>query len=162
MTELARCNGTVVVADGEKVGIVEKGGGWVGTAIFVSVLIGGIATVGGGVLVASVGLPGLVVLAIGLSGIALAIAFYRKKQRDKTAPLAAPWLVFDRAAGALTDGKGARICALADVRIERVFQAGSSSKALAVLCPKKIIVARGTPFGDEVDGVEQALQRALG
>ena len=161
-TELARCNGTLLVADGDVVGLVERGG-WLGTAVFVSVLVASIAGIGGGVLVVTVNaLAGLVVLAIAAVGTAIAVALIRAKRRRATAPLSAPWLVFDRAAGVVRNGAGAKLCGLAEIKIERVFQVGSSSKALAVFCPRKIVVARGTPFGDEVDSIELALRRVLG
>jgi hypothetical protein len=161
VTELARCNGTIVVEDGQTIGIVEKGGGWIGTALFVSALVGSIATIAGGVIIVTAGVVGVIPATIGVLALGLTVAFYKKKQRDKQALLPAPWLVLDRGAGIVTDGRGTRICSLAEARLERVFQAGSSSKALALMCPKKIIVARGTPFGDEVDAVEQALRRVL-
>lgn len=161
MQPIARCNGTIVVEDGDKIGIVEKGGGWLGTAVFVTALVGIIATLAGGVLVVTVGVAGLIPQGIGIAGIVLASRFYRRKKLVATGPLPPPWLVFDRGAGAVFDKGGRRLCALTDLKIERVFQAGSSSKALAVLCPMKIVVARGTPFGDEVDAVEQALLQAV-
>jgi len=34
---LASCNGTLLVEDGGKLGIAERGGGWVGVAMFVAI-----------------------------------------------------------------------------------------------------------------------------
>lgn len=162
MTELARCNGTVLVADGDTVGVVERGGGWIGTAIFVSLLLA-LFTGLGGALALSASVPaGIVVIAGALGFGALAVVLIQKKRRDATAALPAPWLVFDRSAGVIKNEHGEVVGPLAGLRIERVFQAGSSSKALAVYCPDKRVIARGTPFGDDVDGLEAALRRALG
>lgn len=161
MTELARCNGSVLVGDGDTIGIVEIGGGWRGTAIFVCILVGVIVTPGGIALATANLAAGAGMLAVGILAIAAAVQLIRAKRRSAAAGLPAPWLVFDRATKEVRTGEGARLCSFAEVRIERVFQAGSSSKALAVYCPKKVVVARGTPFGDEVDSLEQALRRAV-
>ncbi|MBZ0232410.1 MAG: hypothetical protein K8M05_08660 [Deltaproteobacteria bacterium] len=76
---------------------------------------------------------------------------------------AAPWLVFDRGAGALLDGNGATVAPLERITLEQVWQAGSSSKALAVRHPDgRVVIARGNPFGDSIDAVEHALRQRLG
>ncbi|MFY0541440.1 hypothetical protein [Nannocystis pusilla] len=48
---------------------------------------------------------------------------------------------------------------LAAVRIERVFQAASSARALALRWPQgSRTIARGSPFGETVDDCEAALR----
>ena len=161
MTELARCNGTLLVAEGDTVGVVERGGGWIGTAIFVAVLVAVFTGIGGAAALTASLAAGAVVLAIAVASSVLAFALIKKKRRNATGALPSPWLVFDRAAGVVRNERGETVGPLAGLRIERVFQAGSSSKALAVFCPNRVVVARGNPFGDDVDGFEAALRRAL-
>lgn len=160
--ELARCNGTVIVQDADRVGIVERGGGWIGTAIFVAALVGGIGVLGGVTVATLHGvLAGASVIAVGAGGLAATVALVRAQRTSRAAPLPRPWLVFDRAARVVRSGDGRELCRFDAVRIARAFQVGSSSQALAVHCPNKIIVARGTPFGDDVSAVEQVLRRAI-
>lgn len=161
-SELARCNGVVAVADGETIGLVEVGGGGLGVTIFVLALVGGLTTMAGSFVLATFNIAaGAGVVGVGLSLLVVAILLVRKRRRDADRPLPAPWLVFDRRARVVRDGQGSQLCSFDVVRIERVLQVGSSSKVLAVHCPDKLIVARGTPFGDEVDSVEQVLRGAI-
>lgn len=161
MTEVARCNGTVLVSDGDTVGLVEVGGGWINTAFFVTLLIALCMLGTGGALFTVDVTAAATVLAFGIVMVAVSTALLRKKRRIAAAGLPAPWLVFDRTQGIVRTPDGARMCALAEVRIERVFQVGSSSKALAIFIPNELVIARGTPFGDSVDAVEQSLRRAI-
>jgi hypothetical protein len=162
VSELARCNGTVVVQDRENVGIVAVGGGWIGTAIFVAGLVGGIAVVAGTTVAVTVQMvPGAVVVGIGAIAIAATVMLVRARRRMRSAGLPRPWLVLDRTARVVRSSTGAELCTFDAVRLERVFQAASSAKALAMHCPNKVVIARGTPFGDSVDAVEAALRRAL-
>lgn len=162
MRELARCNGTRLVADGDTVGIVDRGGGWIGPALFVLGLVGALTTLGGAALATANLGAGAGMLALGVACIAGALALRARRRRAEAGASPAPWLVFDRAAGVVRDAQGRQLCTLAQVRLERVFQAGSSSKALAAYVPGKVVIARGTPFGDEVDALEAALRDALG
>jgi hypothetical protein len=158
---IARCNGSVLVQDGDTVGIVERGGGWYGTALFVLALIGLFTSIAGVLVLSTTSIPaGIGVLGVAALDIAVVVWLFKRKRAAGSAPLPAPWLVLDRAAGVVRDGSGAKLCSFGELKIERVFQAGSSSKALAVYCPRKLVVARGTPFGDEVDSFEAALRRA--
>jgi hypothetical protein len=163
-TELARCNGTSLVVEGDLVGIV-KGGSTSGLAIamYVAVLVGVITGGAGVVLMMQLPRVGAVLLVVALADIAFALWVLRKKRRlDQTSNARlVPWLVFDKTNKIVRTVDGKQLCKLADARIERVFQAGSSSKALAVYCPKRTIIARGNPFGDDVDSFEAALRRAI-
>jgi hypothetical protein len=158
--ELARCNGMVLVQHGSTLGVVERGGGWVPTAGFVAVLLAGILAVNAVVMLARglwvVGLP--LLAAGGAAGAAAVVLGHRRRRLAADAP-PAPWLVFDLGARVVRDGRGAVVGSLDGLRLARVFQVGSSSKALAVYCPAKIVIARGNPFGDDVGEVEAALRR---
>lgn len=161
--ELARCNGTVLVEHAGNLGIVERGGGWLGTAIFVA----GLLTV----IPAAAGIAFVTVdITVGAALIASAVLFaaitvllvLRKRREARAISHPTPWLVFDLSARLIRDRQGATVGMLDQVRLERVMQAGSSSKALAVFCPAKIVIARGTPFGDDVDQLEHELRRRIG
>jgi hypothetical protein len=159
VTVIARCNGTQLVEDGRTLGLVEQGGGWLGTAVFVTVLVAAIVGVNG---VAFAAMGNLAVGAGMIGGAlvpaALAVAFLRAKRRRAAAPPGRPWLVFDLDARTLRDEGGAVIAPLDQVRLARTWQAGSSSKALTARhAGGRIVIARGTPFGDAVDDLERAL-----
>ncbi len=162
MTILARCNGTVLVEDGPQVGVTEQGGGWLGTAIFIAAIAATIFIGGGGVLAMTVAvMAGVPIFIVGLGALATTVLLVRAHRASKTKALPAPWLVFDRATRVVRDRAGAVLCSFDECRVERVFQVASSSRALAVYCPRKIIVARGTPFGDDVDPMKSALEHVL-
>lgn len=162
--ELARCNGTILVEHDGKLGLVELGGGWIGTAIFVAILLAVIPGVGGAFLITVNPPAGLAMVAIAAVAATAAVLLIKRKRRSKESTAQpTPWLVFDLTARVVRNSSGAALGSLDQVRLERVFQAGSSSKALAVFCPSKIVIARGTPFGDEVDQLERTLRsRGIG
>jgi hypothetical protein len=59
----------------------------------------------------------------------------------------------------LRDHTGAVLAPLAHVSVGRTFQLGSSSRALSVAWQGgSTVIARGNPFGDSVDAVEDALR----
>lgn len=83
---LARCNGTMLVDDDGKLGLVERGGGWVNTAIFVAVLL---AFIPGGAAVALVmgGQPGgAVLLPFSAVSTVAAVLLIRHKRRASMQP----------------------------------------------------------------------------
>lgn len=157
---VARCNGTLVVDDAGRLGVVEVGGGWLGTAVFVAALVTVITGVNGVVMLAiQQWIAGAILLPIAILAGLVTRAFYRRRRATKDAPPGPPWLVLDPAAGAVRDGAGAVVGPLAQASLKRTFQIGSSSKALSLVLPgRTIVVARGTPFGDSVDAVEAALR----
>jgi hypothetical protein len=63
---VARCNGTLVVQDGERVGVVEQGGGWIPVAIFVTALLALILLVNGIVMLFVAGVVGAALAAGGV------------------------------------------------------------------------------------------------
>jgi hypothetical protein len=156
---LARCNGTVAVATPRGIGLVEQGGGWIVTAIFVCGLIGLLLGVAGVALLISGFLFALGMVAGSALGITLAVLLIKRKRRMATAPLPAPWLEIDLQARVIVR-HGRPPLPLDHMRLQRVFQAGSSSKALALRGAEKIVIARGNPFGDEVDDLERVLRGA--
>lgn len=165
MAVIARCNGTALVEDGPRLGVVEQGGGWLGTAVFIAALVALLALVNAVLLFTIALAAGVAVLAVALVAGFVAHRLWRRRRVLAASPAAeAPWLVFDREAGVLRDGDGAALSPLREVRLARAFQAGSSSKALRVQWRGGAkIIARGTPFGDSVDAVEHALRaRGIG
>lgn len=163
MPIIARCNGTVLTEDDGRLGLVEIGGGWLGTALFVSVLVASIASINGAVLLA-IGprIAGAAVLGLGLGAAFVATRFWRMRRRIRDRGPGPPWLIFDPARGLVCDGSGNPLAPLAQVRLARSFQLGSSSKALTLELPnRKLVLARGTPFGDSVEDLEQALRARI-
>jgi hypothetical protein len=159
VTVIARCNGTLLVEDGPRLGVVAQGGGWTGTALFVTVLVAAILGINGAVMIV-IASPavGAGLLAGAALAAAAAVALVRARRRRAAAAPGRPWLTFDLAAGVLRGGDDAVIAPLAQVRLARTWQAGSSAKALtAHHGGGKIVIARGTPFGDAVDELERAL-----
>lgn len=160
MAIVARCNGTVLVEDGDRLGVVEQGGGWVPVAVFVAALLTGVPMAAGVTFLFVTWPVGLGLLAGSLVGLAALVGLLRLRKRYRAAPPPPPRLVFDRRARAILDAGGAEIVRLDQARLDRAWQAGSSSKSLVVRHPAgRLVIARGNPFGDEVDGVEQALRR---
>jgi LPXTG-motif cell wall-anchored protein len=162
---LASCNGTLLIESDGKLGIAERGGGWLGTALFVAVLLAVIPIGAGATLLATTGeLAGLV--PVGIGGVAAGVAgllFKRKRRDDASTHFPAPWLVFDLRGGVVRDGAGAVLGELARVRVATEGQLASSSKMLVAYCPSKVVIARGTPFGDSVADIERALKsRGIG
>jgi hypothetical protein len=156
-TRLARCNGTVLVEAARGIGLVEQGGGWIVVAIFVFGLLGLLLGVSGVALVVSGVLGALGMVAGAAVAIALVVVLIKKKRALATAELGPPWLVIDLEARAVLQ-HGRPPVPLDQLRLERVFQAGSSSKALALVGAAKIVIARGNPFGDPVDDIERVLR----
>ncbi|HUQ04537.1 MAG TPA: hypothetical protein VM261_18680 [Kofleriaceae bacterium] len=160
---VARCNGTVLVEESDRLGIAEQGGSWIPAAIFVFGLLASILLVNGIVMLftmsAAVG-AGFTAGAVVFGVAAYLLLGLRRRKRD--APLPAPWLVFDRGGRTVVNGNGSQITTFDRVKLERAFQAGSSSKMLVMQHPGgRIVLARGNPFGDSVDAVEAALRRAI-
>lgn len=162
MTIVARCNGTLLVEDGDRLGVAEQGGGWINVAVFVTGLLTVILLVNGVVMLSIVGLAGAVLVGGSLVLGAALVGLLRLRRRRRAAPPPAPWLVFDRGARAVIDSNGSQLASFDRVTIERAWQAGSSSKALVLRHPGgRIVIARGNPFGDSVDAFEHVLTRGL-
>jgi hypothetical protein len=160
MPVIARCNGTLLVEEGGELRIVAQGGGWLGTAVYVTGLLTLIAMVNGLIQLTrsvSVGMP---LLAFTMLLAAATTALLRRKRAvASSSGAAAPWLTFDFEARVLRDQAGAVLGSLDQVRAGRVWQLASSSRALRLKTPAgSFVIARGTPFGDSVDEVEDALR----
>lgn len=162
---IASCNGTLLVDNDGKLGIAERGGGWVGTALFVAVLLAVISIGSGVTLLATMGEVGaLVPVGIGLVSAGIAVLLFKRWRRDRASTtFPAPWLVFDLPAGVVRDSAGAVLGKIGQVRVATEMQLASSSKMLVAYCPSKVVIARGTPFGDSVADFERALKsRGIG
>lgn len=161
---VARCNGTVLTEADGRLGLVTIGGGWFGTAVFVAGLLTVIPGINAVVMLAMrQWLAGVILIAVAIAAGAATVAFHRRRRAARTAPPPAPWLIFDLPAGVVRDARGAALAPIAQVTLRRTFQVGSSSKALSLQLPAQtIVLARGTPFGDSVDALDDALRAALG
>lgn len=165
---VASCNEQVLCERGHELLIARRRGGVSATVLFVLGLLAFLFGVNGLVqLVAAIGggapwqLPLALLAATALFAVGL-VAAVRKRRRDAGAP-PEPELVFDRQRGVLCDVHGRVLAPLAQVRFERQFQLGSSSRALACLWPGgSQVIARGNPFGESVDGIEDVLARVRG
>ena len=162
MTPIARCNGTLLVESGRtSLRLVEQGGvSWMSTALFVTALV---ATILGANGLLNTALPasarGAMVAMAGLAGTAAAVLFRWRRDRRKRTTGGEAVVIFDFAGDRLIDGAGTAHAPLADARLTRTFQLASSSRALSLTHPTlgRIVLARGNPFGDSVDAIEQAL-----
>lgn len=160
MTPIARCNNVVLLASGREIRLVEQGMSWIPTARFVTALLAFIIGVNG---VANSALPGdarLVMVAIGVLSGAMAFWLHRQaKAQAERSESGVTIATFDFDAEVLRDATGRVLAPLAEVRLSRTLQLASSSRALAVHHRSfgRIVLARGNPFGDSVDELEEAL-----
>lgn len=147
-----------------KLGVVEQGGGWVATALFVAGLLTLITLSSGVGLLFTGYIGGLAPLAVTLIAGWITVLLFRRRKRDKAmTTFPAPWLVFDVPAGVVRDAAGAVIGKLDQVKIVKEGQVTSSASMLVAYCPAKIVLARGNPFGDSVEGFQNALKsRGIG
>ena len=160
MTPIARCNNVVLLESGRVSRLVDQGGSWLATARYVMALIAII-----------IGLNGLgnrtmpfdtriVMLTIaGLCGAAAAWIHGQIRAHAKDSKSGSTIVTFDFGAGQVRDAAGRALAPIADVRLERTWQLTSSSRALSLrhVSSGRIILARGNPFGDSVDALEDAL-----
>lgn len=161
---IAESSGVALVERGATWWVVDRGTQAASTALFVLALVAGIGLVAGGVLTATVGLGGLVPMALGvLAAVGLVAVRGWKRRREAAAPEQLSTVCgFDFGRGALVDPVGRPICALAQVRLHRAFQLTSSSPALELHQPAgKLVLVRGNPFGGGIHDVEHALQQRL-
>lgn len=166
MMVLAKCNGTWLVDEAGKLGVVERGGAWVTTAMFIALLMTVIPGVAGVAMLASgersvVPIPFLAISAAAAFAFVLLLRHKRRANADTAVP--APWLVFDVPGNVVLDSAGAVLCQLDQVSLAKVGQMASSSRALVAYCPNETVIARGNPFGDSVADLEHALRsRGIG
>lgn len=153
----------LVERDG-KLGVVEQGGGWVVTALFVAGLLTLITLTSGVGLLFTGYIGGLAPLGVTLIAGWITVLLFRRRKLDKaTTTFPDPWLVFDVPAGVVRDAAGAVIGKLDQIKIVKEGQVTSSSSKLVAYCPAKIVLARGNPFGDSIEGFLNALKsRGIG
>lgn len=162
-TVLAESNGVQVLQAGSKVYVADRGWGWVSTATFVFALAGFLLTVGPLVIAFSVGEPlvagGMLVGLLAGSGVVL-VRRHREAQRQQPVTPRMVLLVLDLGEGAVRDGAGHALCALAQLQVGRAMQLASSSTALRASWPGgRKVIARGSPFGGDVGPIEATLRR---
>ena len=159
MSVVARCNGVILVEEDKVVRVVDQGGGWLGTAVFVTGLLTAILLAAGIAIAASVMLVvGLGMIGGGLVVGALTVMLFRMRKQKLASIDGHVMLAFDFGSRSVLNKEGQRVAPLDQVRLTRTFQMGSSSKALAlVIAGEKVVIARGNPFGDGIEGVEHAL-----
>lgn len=164
MALVARCNGTELVRKDGELWIVERPAP-PNTALFVLGLLAALALVNAVVQLllairggSSHAIAAVILLAVGGALVSIAVAVHRRGRR-RAAVEPAPVLIVDLAGQRLLDPGRRELAPLAAVRLERVFQATSSARALALRWPAgKRVIARGNPFGDSVDDCESALR----
>lgn len=162
MAIIARCNNTVLIEDGDRLGLAEQGGNWTAVAIFVTALLTFLGLVMGSLMVSIHGLDGLPLLGLAVVAGAALYVTIRLHRRLRAAPPPPPWLIFDRSTRTILHGNGAQLTTFARAKLARTFQLGSSSRALSLRHPGgSLVLARGNPFAGSVDAIEQALSRAL-
>ncbi len=167
-TVIATCNEQVLCRRGDALVLARRPSAPGPTWVFVAALLAGIAGVNGviqSVLAATGdGHPLAAAVLLGLAALAgLALGRVLAVRRRAAAGPPVPELVFDPGAGVLRDADGRVIAALADVRLERRMQLGSSSRALACAWPSgSRVIARGNPFGESVDTIAETLAPLVG
>lgn len=160
MTAIARCNNVVLLASGRDVRLVDQGMSGLPTARFVTAGLGVIMGING---VANSALPvdaRVLMVALGALFGAAAVWLYREgRARADRSKRGVTIATFDLDGGLLRDVNGRVLAPLAEVRLLRTLQLASSSRALAVSHPSfgRLVLARGNPFGDSVDELEEAL-----
>ena len=160
MAVIARCNGTVLVEHGRHIGVVAQGKSWLGTSVFVLALLTLIAVVNGVVQLLLQPGVGAVILVGALAPGWFALRLLRLRKAQRAAPAAeVPWLIFDLEGRVLRDHAQTVLAPLDQVVVKQALQLASSSSALRVELPSgAIVIARGSPFGDSVDGMLEALR----
>jgi hypothetical protein len=162
MPIVARCNGTLLVEEGDRLGVVEQGGGGIPVAIFVAALIAVIPGANAIYFLFVDWRIAAALMALSAAGIVAVILLARLLRSSRNAALPAPRFVFDRRSRTVFDRNGKEIAPFDRVRLERAWQVASSYRSLVMHHPDgSIVIARGTPFGDSVAAMEQAL-RAYG
>ena len=148
----ASCNGTLLVETDGKLGVVEQGGSWVVTALFVAGLLTLITLSSGVGLLFTGYIGGVAPLGVTLITGWITVLLFRRRERDRAmTTFPAPWLVFDVPAGVVRDAAGAVIGKLDEIKIVKEGQVTSSSSMLVAYCPARFVLARGNPFGDSVE-----------
>ncbi|MDC0715600.1 hypothetical protein [Nannocystis bainbridge] len=164
MAVVARCNGTEIDRRDGELWIVERPAP-PRTAVFVLALVAVISLINAAVQAVFAirggsdhAIAAAILTALGGASAWLVVRVVRFGRR-RAAAEPRPLLIVDVAGGRLLDPARRVLAPLAAVRVERVFQAASSARALALRWPQgSCIIARGSPFGDSVDDCAAALR----
>ena len=163
MKPLAMSCGTAIYQDGQTVYVLHVGGNALAVARFVTALIALLALLVG-VLLATT--QSIAAGAVGLGGACLAACLFVvfgkiRAQRLARSPLTLPrYVTIDLSTQEVRDYQGQLLGPLAAARLKFVFQATSSSKAVALSLPgTQIVIARGNPFAGDTGLLIDALVR---
>ncbi len=155
-------SGTAVYKSGQKLFVVHVGGNGLAVARFVVALIAVIALAAGAAIVGQSWVGGGVALAISVFAICLFRLFgkMRAKKLSRMPTELPRYVTIDLEEQEVRDYQGELLGPLAAARMEMVFQATSSSKAVALMLPgTKMVIARGNPFVGDTYAVVDALAR---
>jgi hypothetical protein len=159
MIELARCGDWVLVADGDRWTFGHQHGTGGNVLVFVLVLVGGIAAMGGVVLTFVVSPFALVGVAIGAGLLALARWWVRRRNLARTQTAVDAIVVLDLANGWLLAPDGRQLAPLSEVVFTKAFQLASSARKLECAWPRgKVTVLRGDAFGGSIEPAVDALR----
>ena len=160
---LALSSGTGVYTEDETAYVVHVGGNGLAVARFVAALVAALAgTAGIGIATTASILGGGIVLGVAALAAWLFVLLGKMRSKLLTRPpnLMPCFVTLHIRQGAIRDHQGKFLGAIAEARLELVFQATSSARALALVLPKtKLVIARGNPFAGDVGPIIEALAR---
>ena len=158
---LALSCGSGVFQEADTVYVVHVGGNGLAVARFVAALVAGISCVVGiGFLAAVSVVGGFIVLGVTALAVYLFKLFGKMRARLYTRPpyTMPRYVTLHLGSNEVRDYEGTLLGPLTEARLELVFQATSSAKALALIVANtKLVIARGNPFAGDVGPILQAL-----
>ncbi|WP_434416800.1 hypothetical protein [Nannocystis pusilla] len=164
MAVVARCNGTELDRRDGELWIVERSAplhaavfvlGLLAAILLVNAVVQAVFAIGG----SSGHAIAAAILAVLGGAFAWLVVVVGRLGRRRAAAEPRPLLIVDFQSKQLLDAARRVLAPLAAVRVERVFQAASSARALSLRWPRGgRIIARGNPFGETVDECEAALR----
>lgn len=169
--KLAQSAGCVLFERGSTIIIAKQPKTWLFTARFIFLLLAIIATAFGLFQIVSTLLKnsntlllGAIFTAIGMFSFFILLQLNKLKKRTNELPAEKLkcLCIIDLANKELLDCKRNSLSPLAEVEAKKLFQATSSSPALALVWPKgKIKIAKGTPFNGGIEPILQILNEQL-
>ena len=167
MVVLARSAGCVVVRDGDRVILADKGTQGLAIGIYVSGLLAFVLGVNGllQVVMSVVGpmrFPVLGVVFLGIAAVpaSILVLLVRVFRRRRDAPIHPEHIrcVVDQDRGIVLASDGSTLGAIDECRLARTFQLTSSSRALVLDTPRcRILLAAANPFSGSVKPLAEAL-----